>query len=73
MRLLIDNNLSPRLAHFLAEAGHDCAHVRDFGLQSAPDDAVLAYAARERRVIVSADTDFGMLLAGSGAHEPSIV
>ena len=43
------------------------------GLAAADDDAVLALAGAEGRVVVSEDTDFGALLARSGASTPSFV
>ena len=73
MRLLLDNNLSPRLSVLLSEAGHDTQHVRDQGLQAASDELVLAFARDHQRVLISADTDFGTLLARTGAKTPSIV
>lgn len=73
MRLLLDENLSPAMSDFLIEAGHDVVHVRDRGLTSANDDVVLALALTEGRVLISADTDFGTLLARSGASKPSVV
>ncbi len=73
MRFLIDNNLSPVLADELKTAGHDAVHVRDYGLQAATDQVVLAQARSESRVLISADTDFGTLLAREGADRPSIM
>jgi predicted nuclease of predicted toxin-antitoxin system len=73
MRLLLDENLSPRLAEFLRLAGYDVVHVRDIALTSAADEVVLSAAVSDRRVLVSADTDFGTLLASTGATLPSVV
>jgi predicted nuclease of predicted toxin-antitoxin system len=41
VKFLIDNNLSSVLADALKTAGHDAVHVRDLGMQAAPDEAVL--------------------------------
>lgn len=73
MRLLVDDNLSPRLATLLHAAGHDTRHVREDGLQAADDEAVLACAREQQRTLVSADTDFGMLLARTGQTAPSVI
>jgi predicted nuclease of predicted toxin-antitoxin system len=73
MRFLVDSALSPTLARYLIEAGHDAVHVRDRGLATAIDDDVLALADREHRVLLSQDTDFGTLLALHRARRPSFV
>jgi predicted nuclease of predicted toxin-antitoxin system len=73
VKFLIDNNLSPRLAGSLNDAGHDAVHLRELGMQAATDDVVLAHTAPEGRVLISADTDFGGLLARSGATSPSVL
>jgi predicted nuclease of predicted toxin-antitoxin system len=73
MKLLIDNALSPRVADGLREAGHDAIHVRELGLAAATDEELFELAAAESRIIVSADTDFGTLLALRQAPQPSFI
>lgn len=73
MRLLLDNNLSPRLGDVLAMEGWDSVHVRSLGLRAATDDVVLRTARDDARALVSADTDFGALLAASHEPGPSVV
>lgn len=73
MRLLLDNNLSPRLAELLTMEGWDVVHVGALGLRAAADKIVLRAAQDDHRVLVSADTDFGALLAASHEPGPSVV
>jgi predicted nuclease of predicted toxin-antitoxin system len=47
VKFLIDNNLSPILAESLRSAGHEAVHLRELGLQDAPDPVVLEYARSE--------------------------
>jgi predicted nuclease of predicted toxin-antitoxin system len=57
---LLDANLSPQTAAFLRETlGLDVVHQRDVLPGSPTDDEMVALAVRERRVIITFDTDFG--------------
>lgn len=73
MRFLIDASLSFRVAEALQKAGHDAVHVRDVMSVDAPDSAIFDHAAGDDRIVVSADTDFGELLARRQTERPSLV
>lgn len=73
MKFLIDECISFRFAKLLVEAGHDAVHVADCGIAGEPDTVVMETARTAGRVLISADTDFGELLARSGADAPSVV
>lgn len=73
MKFLVDECLSPATARALRDSEFDAVHVTDLGLAGRPDDEVMAAALGDGRVIVSADTDFGELLARSNAALPSVI
>ncbi len=74
MKFLVDNARPPRLARILdKEHGHSAVHLRSYGIQDAPDEVVLERALTEDRVLLSADTDFGALLASRNLAKPSFV
>jgi predicted nuclease of predicted toxin-antitoxin system len=73
LKFLVDSAVSPQVAAGLRRSGHDAVHVVDYGLGSSTDEIILVRAAAEGRVLITSDTDFGELLAESGASRPSII
>jgi predicted nuclease of predicted toxin-antitoxin system len=67
MKLLFDQNLSPRLVHRLADIYAGSVHVREIGLRDADDAAIWEHAGRHDYTVVSKDSDFQQrsLLYGS--------
>lgn len=63
MKLLVDANLSPAVADGLVGAGFEATHVATLGLLTVSDDEIFDRAAHDGFVVVTADSDFGMLLA----------
>jgi len=72
VKLLFDQNLSPRLPFLLADLFPDSLHVRDVGLENATDTTIWEYAKQHELVIVSKDSDFQQrsLLLG---HPPQFI
>lgn len=73
MKLLLDQGLPRGAAVILREAGFDAVHTGEIEMARAGDQEILARAAGERRVVVTLDSDFSMLLALSGAQGPSVI
>ena len=58
MKLLFDENVSPKLVGLLEEEYPGSAHVRDLGLKGAPDGRIWDHARANGFVIISKDDDF---------------
>jgi len=61
LKLLVDENLPPRLARDLADLFPDSLHVTSAGLTSAPDEAIWEYARKHGFIFVTKDKDFANL------------
>ena len=72
MKLLLDENLSRRIVHFLQTAFPGSTQIALLGLESASDSEIWQYAKDNGYVIVSRDSDFQerSLVAG---HPPQVI
>jgi len=61
VKLLFDQNLSPKLVKHLADLYPDSNHVYHLGIDLVPDKEMREYAGREGFVIVTKDSDFSDL------------
>lgn len=69
MRFVIDAQLPPALAVWLAGRGHEADHVFSLGLAETGDIDILKHAISVSAVVVTKDADFAYLAAGrSGAQ-----
>ena len=72
MKLLFDENLSPRLVANLTKEFPESLHVRDIGLERAMDESIWGYAKDNGFVIVSKDSYFHQLSFLFG-HPPKVI
>lgn len=72
MKLLFDENLSPKLARHLADLFPASVHVRDVGLKAADDPVVWEYAKDGDLMIISKDSDMHQRSFVFG-HPPKVV
>ena len=69
LKLLLDENLSPKVAEWLRLAGIDAVHIRDRGLLEASDREVLEKAYTEDRILITANVgDFLKLARARDLH-----
>ena len=73
MNLVIDMNLSPLWTSFLASHGYEAVHWSTIGDVSAPDSAILKFAAEHGYVTFTQALDFGMLLPAGKLSRPSVL
>ncbi|MCL2447625.1 MAG: DUF5615 family PIN-like protein [Polyangiaceae bacterium] len=73
MRFLVDMGVSPRVALWLRENGHEAVHLREQGLHRLADDAIFTKAAAEGRIVLTFDLDFAEIVSVSSSKTSAIV
>ena len=72
MKLLFDQNLSPKLVTRLIDLFPDSTHVQYVGLDTSADTILWRYARDNDYIIVSKDADFGEKSTIHG-HPPKVI
>ena len=72
MKLLFDQNLSPRLVQRLSDLYPDSSHVYLIGLDTAADPVIWQYARDNEYMIVTRDADFSDLNVVLG-YPPKVI
>ncbi len=68
--LIADENIHPDVIAFLRKEGNDVRSVAEEGLLGQNDLTILRHAHREKRIVITHDSDFGTLAIAHG--EPFI-
>ena len=73
IQFLLDENLSSETANFLNALGYSAKTVAQFGFGGADDRRIAELSARENRILVTLDLDFGEMYYFGIAGQLSIV
>ena len=73
MRPLADLHISPLTVEFLRSLGHDVVRVSEIAPANTEDEAIIAIASQQERVILTQDLDFSDLIALAGKKLPSVI
>lgn len=66
IKILTDENISPKVVGFLRDIGLDVLDVKEHGWYGHTDEALLDIAYREHRFVLTHDSDFGTLAVNKG-------
>ena len=72
MKFLLDANVAGSVSEYLQESGYDVAEVINEDPRM-PDKAILAWALKENRIIVTTDKDFEEMIWQQGQHHCGVL
>lgn len=73
LKVLTDENISPRVVSFLREKGTDVIDTKEEGWHGKDDEYLLEKAFKDNRFILTHDSDFGMLAVKEGKDYYGII
>jgi len=73
MKFLVDMNLSPGWVDFLISSGFQAVHWSTIGRGDESDAELMSWAAEHGYVVLTADLDFGAILAATRRRLPSVI
>lgn len=73
MKFLVDMPLSPKTVNFLKNMGFEAIRVSELGMAKSKDREIFDYAEKHDMILLSADLDFGTILAFTHSIKPSVI
>ena len=73
MNFLVDMALSPKTVNVLRNSGYEAVRVNELGMAKSRDREILEYAAKNDMIVLTADLDFGDILAFTRYKKPSVI
>jgi predicted nuclease of predicted toxin-antitoxin system len=73
MKFLVDMALSPKTVIVLRNSGYEAVRVNELGMAKSRDREILEYAAKNDMIVLTADLDFGDILAFTRYKKPSVI
>jgi len=73
MKFLLDMPISPKTEEFLKKQGYDAIRVDKLKMHKATDKEIFDYAIGRNMVVITADLDFGKILAYFKSSTPSVI
>lgn len=73
LKILTDENISPRVVVFLRESGVDVVDVKEENWHGEEDEDLLGRAWSESRYVLTHDSDFGTLAINEGKNYYGII
>ena len=73
MRFLTDQDVYQTPISYLKNLGHDVIRAKDIGFERASDNDILERAAKDQRILITRDKDFGALTFVSRINSSGII